>query len=207
MSEQMTIHRGLAELKTLDKRIMSAISSSAFIVANKNSNKQIMGESVDDYKKTMQGNYDSVEGLIKRRDIIKRAIIKSNAITVVKIGVDEITVAEAIDVKNNIIYKKTFAEQLEKQFLQSNAKVVKENDSLPQKLEQYLASILGNKDKADPEDVKSHTEMFNKNNEYSLIDPNQLVKKIEIMKVEISDFETNVDAVLSESNALTMIEI
>lgn len=47
-TEQMSIHQALVELKTLDKRVESAIQESEWIVANKHSNTKISGIDLKD---------------------------------------------------------------------------------------------------------------------------------------------------------------
>ena len=56
-------------------------------------------------------------------------------------------------------------------------------------------------------DVNSITEPYIEKNEFHLVDPLNLAKTIEDLSDEIEDFESNVDAALSEINALTFIEI
>lgn len=207
MAERMTIHRALAELKTLDARIEQAISAGIFCVANKNSNTKIAGSSIEDFKKLMQGDFDKVRGLIDRRNVIKSAIVQSNAITDVVVGGVTMKVAEAIERKSAIQYDRNFLYQLQRQFKKSNGEVNTENEKLPQKLETYLQSVLGGKDNRSAEDVKLHTDSFMKNNTYDLIDPNQLNKATKELENSIFAFDVDVDATLSESNATTFIEI
>jgi hypothetical protein len=44
-------------------------------------------------------------------------------------------------------------------------------------------------------------------NEWHLSDPLNIVDKIDALEKEVSEFETEVDATLSEINAITFIEI
>lgn len=44
----------------------------------------------------MQGNYDKIVALINRNNAIKKAVNKANASTIVSIGGEQMTVAEAI---------------------------------------------------------------------------------------------------------------
>ena len=81
------------------------------------------------------------------------------------------------------------------------------NEMLPSRLEDYLTAILGNKDHAKKEEVELHTKSFMERNEYVLIDPLHLDKRIEEWEERISSFKAEVDAVLSESNAITKITI
>ena len=48
---------------------------------------------------------------------------------------------------------------------------------------------------------------FVKENSYSILDPLKLEEKIVKLEKEISDFEVNVDAALSVSNAVTSVTV
>ena len=95
--EKMTIHRALAELKTIDSRIEKAISETRFCRSNKHSNEKINGKSIDDYIAETKSAYESINDLIRRRNAMKRAVVLSNAITNVTVGDEVMTVAEAIE--------------------------------------------------------------------------------------------------------------
>ena len=50
-------------------------------------------------------------------------------------------------------------------------------------------------------------EQYRLQNSYEVVDPLKIDELIAKLETEILDFKTNVDVALSESNALTMIEI
>jgi hypothetical protein len=206
-TKQMSIHRALAELKTLDSRINSAITQGSYCVANKKQNQKIAGESIEDFKKVMQGSYDKVESLIALRNRIKTMIVASNSTTLVTVGGVEMTVATAIERKSSIQYEESFLYTLRSQYSRALQTVTLENEKLPSKLETYLQNILGSKEQAKVDEVEAHTKLFMDKNTYDLIDPNQLRKRIEAMDEAISAFKVDVDAVLSEANAITLIEV
>ena len=203
--EKMTIHRALTELKTLDARIHSAIDDGVFITANKRSNIKINGKTIEEHQGVIQGSYDKVISLIERRNIIKSAIVDSNAKTYITVAGKEMTVAQAIERKTSIQYEEIFLDRLKASYAQAVAHVNRENEMLEQKLEAYLHAVLGNKDTAKKEDIELHTQSYMDRNEYELIDPISLKEKIEKLEEEIHDFKAEVDAVLSESNATTFI--
>lgn len=203
--EKMTIHRALTELKTLDARIHNAIDDGIFITANKRSNTKINGKTVEEHKSIIQGYYDKVTDLIERRNKIKSAIVDSNAKTYVDVAGSKMTVAQAIERKTSIQYEEIFLDRLKASYAQAVARVNRENEALPHKLETYLQSVLGNKDTAKKEDIEYHTKSFMERNEYELIDPVSLKEKIDKLEEEIYNFKAEVDAVLSESNATTFI--
>jgi len=205
--KKLSIHRALTELKMLNHRIEAATNEVSTVLANRKSNSKINGVEIQEYEKQMQSSYDKVVGLIGYRNLIKSLVVESNARTKVTVGKEEMTVAEAIERKQSIQFEKKLLDVMQQQYRSAINTVAKENDALPAKLETYLINILGNKDKQSPEEVKLHTETFMKRNEYELIDPMNVKNKIEALNSRIEEFESEVDAVLSESNATTFIEV
>lgn len=205
--KKLSIHRALTELKMLNLRIETATNEVSAVVANRKSNRKMKGVDIQEYEKQMQASYDKVVGLISYRNKIKALVVQSNASTKVIVGKEEMTVAEAIERKQSIQYEKNLLEIMQHQYRSTINTVAKENDALPAKLETYLINILGNKDKQSPDEVKLHTETFMKRNEYEVIDPLNVKKQIESLSTRIEEFESEVDAVLSESNATTFIEV
>ncbi len=205
--KKLSIHRALTELKMLNLRIEAATNEVSAVVANRKSNRKINGVDIHEYEKQMQASYDKVVGLMSYRNKIKALVVQSNANTKVMVGKEEMTVAEAIEQKQSIQYEKNLLEIIQHQHRSAINTVAKENDALPGKLETYLINILGNKDKQSPEEVKLHTETFMKRNEFEIIDPLNAKQQIERLSNRIEEFETEVDAVLSESNATTFIEV
>ncbi|MDM5250326.1 MULTISPECIES: hypothetical protein [unclassified Lysinibacillus] len=205
--KKISIHRALTELKMLNHRIEAATNEVSSVLANRKSNSKINGVEIQEYEKQMQASYDKVVSLISYRNRIKSLVVESNAKTKVIVGKEEMTVAEAIERKQSIQYEKELLEVMQQQYRSAINTVAKENDALPAKLETYLVNILGNKDKQSSEEVKLHTDTFMKRNEFELIDPMNVKRKIEALNNRIEEFESEVDAVLSESNATTFIEV
>ena len=209
ITETMTIHKALAELKIIGDRINSSISSSIFIKANKHSNEKINGVSIEDFRKQIQGSWDKSNDLIKRRNAIKRAVVLSNATTKVKVGIEEFTVAEAIEMKNTgMQFKKELLSQLNRQYVEAIRITEKENgETLQSKAENYVIGLYGSKDKVNNEEIENVRKQFIVNNTFELVDPIKVREKIDNLEKEISEFETEIDSCLSTSNAITEIVI
>lgn len=210
MTETMTIHKALAELKVLESRIMNTVGDGTYCVANKHSNEKINGVSVEDYKKVMQGAYDKAIDLITRYKAIKKAVTLSNAKTVVKIGEEEYTVAEAIWMKNHgIEFDELLLNELREQYNKAQAKILKQNgNDLEQRAEQYVVGIYGSKEgKTNTDDFEKTKQDFITSQTFELVDPIGILEKIEVLEEKISAFKAEVDAALSTSNALTVIEV
>ena len=55
------------------------------------------------------------------------------------------------------------------------------------RLDRFIASTFGNKEKASPEDIKVASEVFIKQNTYELVDPLDVKKKIDELKPYLSN--------------------
>ena len=208
----MTVHEGLAELKILAARIEKELSSNVFVTTNKHANTKIDGITIKDYSEKMKSSMQKVEDLIKRRNAIKRAITKSNAVTEVTLTKDNgetvtMTVAELIEYKNvGILFTERFANVLAQQYNNATRVISKNNDSLSDLADRYVTGLFGNKEGISADVVENTRNSYIEANTYDLIDPNSVLDKVNAMKEELDFFNTRVDAALSTSNAVTMIE-
>ena len=211
--EKMTIHRALSELKTMDDRITKAIDVVTYVVAVKHSAEKINGVPIAEFKESIKSGYQKVQSLMARRDAMKRAVVLSNATTKVTVAGKEYTVAEAIEQKNHgMEFKKYLRNQLVSQQRTAQANLdANSGEALEKKAEQYVLSVIGAQPKdskmsVDSEAMKALRKTYIENNTYDLIDPIGVTKVMENLLDEINEFETEVDAALSVSNAVTVIE-
>jgi len=212
-SNQMSITQGLAELKLLDKRIKNLIEDNynepdgpycfRFIAVSTKTN-QVDAEKM---KKDALATYQSFNALVKRRDQIKRAIIMKNATTPVRIGTWEGTVAEAIEQKSSMAYKRTLLYSMKKQVAEVTERLKTEQKSVSDRLDRLLATEMGKDMKTNPEVVAALSTSFETNNKITLLDPLESGKVITALEDEIETFTTNVDWVLSEANSKTLITV
>lgn len=207
--EKMTIHKALCELKILDSRINNAISSARFCLANKHSNEKVNGVTVGEYQETMKASYNKASDLIRRREAIKRAVVLSNAKTIVKIGGKEYTVAEAIEMNNHgIDLKLQLKNAMKKQYDSAMTAIISKNSVVDDKATEYVVGLFGQKEsKTANEEYEKARKSYIEANTMELIDPVNILEKIEALEVEIADFTTEVDSALSVSNALTEITV
>lgn len=210
MNEQMTIHKALSELKLLEGRIQKEIGNAAFAIANKHSNTVVNGIPIAEFANEAKEAYKSIRTLINRRNAIKCAVTRSNAVTKVKIGDKEYTVAEAIDMKNlGMDHVKQLCAAIENQFLSAKAKAERENgDRLESRADTYIQSLYQNADKKNLSDeVKKVREDFMTAQTVEVLDPLGAAKVSAELRNQVDAFMSEVDSALSVSNALTTVDI
>ncbi|MBO7212427.1 MAG: hypothetical protein J6V44_15680 [Methanobrevibacter sp.] len=210
----MTVHEGLAELKILGQRIEKELASNAFIMINKHANTKIDGMSIADCQKVLKASMQKVNDLINRRNAIKQAITKSNAVTEITLTKDNgnsvtMTVAEVIEYKNvGIMYLEKLLSTLSSQYARVTREMKLKNDALTQEADRYVVGLFGSKDgngiSADV--IENSRNSYIEANTIDLIDPNKVMNKINDLKEELDFYNTKVDAALSTSNAVTTIE-
>lgn len=208
ITETMTVHEALSELKTLDKRIEKKIAESTFCTFNRHSNIKIDGKSIDQYQKDMLDAYQSVVSLINRRAAIRCALAKSNYSTTVEVNGRTYTLAEAIELKNRgLELKQALLRTLTYQHSVARSKIDSANASLQKDADVHVQSIFGNKDRGNPDDIQKTRENYIAANTVDMIDPLNVTKKIEELNTEIDAFTKVIDSRISVSNALNTIDI
>lgn len=212
-TEKMTIHKALAELKTMDDRINKAIRGTTYVLAVKHSAEKINGKTVANFKEDMRSGYQKITDLIARRDAMKRAVVLSNATTKIKVGDKEYTVAEAIEMKNHgMEFRSALLYQMGSAYTTAQNDLTRNGgEALEKKAEQYVLAVIAAQPKdskmsVDSEAMKIMRQQYIDNNTYDLVDPMDIAKVIEALDTEINEFNAEVDAALSVSNALTVIE-
>jgi len=207
--ELMTITRALAELKLLDKRITKEIVEFKPIGLLQTRKNMIIGtnKTIEQFEAEAISQFSSIKDLIKRRADIKAAIIKSNSETPVKINNTTMTVAEAIDRKTSIAYEKKFKDKINIEGVNALSKQESHNTQLQSQVEQMLIQNYGKDRKANSEEYDAISKPFLEANEIKLIDPLDYNRKHKEIYESIENFESEIDFVLSESNAKTKIKI
>lgn len=208
MEKTMSIHRGLAELKTLDKRIQRA-ANEPFVSYRIGQEPPRGFKDSASFEEAVQSNFQSVTQLIKNRNDIKAAITASNAANYVTIAGVKMTVAEAIDRRDTgIAYDKVLLTNLRRQLTQVEQMVDSELRLMEPRLDKRIDSDLGSKDRKDnAEEVENITEAFLKRYKPSVADPIDLRKTIKDLEESIEQFEMEVDFSLSEANTENKIVI
>lgn len=206
--EKMLVTQALNELSLLDSRITRETNQAKFIVAAKTNEKKVTPNvTKEDFSKQAQSDYQSILDLIQRRDAIKKAIVASNAVTMVTINDEEMTVASAIELKTAIEYEAGLLRVMKNQYEKAKSDVNIQNIRLEEKIDNFISqNISGKEAKAKKDDYAALVDPIRTAGEYSLVDPLYIEEKIKELENRIDGFRANVDSVLQISNCTTLIE-
>lgn len=207
--EKMLVTQGLNELKLLDSRIEKETQKGNFItVAKTNESKVNPNLTKEDFKQNAISTYQSIIDLIERRNSIKRAIVESNAKTIVTVAGIEMTVAAAIEMKTTIEYEYGLLTVLRNQHERAKSTMNMQNVNMEAKIDEYIKIMVGKDNtKVKQEDIDAMTKPIREANEYSMVDPLNIEEKIKMLSDKVERFKSEVDSVLQISNCVTWIEI
>lgn len=214
-NEKMTITKALSELKVLGNRITAEIRSATFCNVSKHTMRTLNGKNITDVKAEMQGSYDKIVALINRNNAIKKAVNKANASTIVSIGGEQMTVAEAIYMKQTgIDYMKALLNTMTTQYTNTQSLLQNNNgEKLTRACEAYIVSLYGTNSGNNTissemvETINAARAKYIDENTFDLIEGIDTKKAIEDLKNKIDSFEAEVDAAITVANATTEIEI
>lgn len=206
--QKMTIHRALSELKLIDSKIEKQ-TNEILPTGVYQKGKLINGYFQEsEFNASAEGKYKSVIDLIDRKNSIKSAIVQANGVTMVKVGENSMTIADAINFKAVIKFKKKLIDRLKALHQKAVADLNNNNAVVEQNCQRLLEAALG-KDavKAGKDDVEAIRKPYVDANEFHLFDPLKVDETVAKLEKEVGEFEVDVDAALSEINAVTFIEV
>lgn len=224
-----TVHRALALLKTTKARIERELDDEniLWVRVARGQEEVVSGVAVKDIRRDIQAHYDRITALIANYMKIKAAVIRSNAgvlpdaeLHKAEVAGKLLTVAEIIELTDTV-YGRTrkpgFKTKLLEKMKDDFAKAQMDFDDLQEKadgeISQYIRSLSGKKREDEETDagtkslIEATSKMLHEQKDPRIIDPLNIADKIKALENEIENFRTEADAVLSEQNALTTIEI
>jgi len=211
---KISIHRALQQVKTLTSRIEDQINQSQFIGVVRGNDKVVVfpqrgTKSADELTTQFKAEYQSITDLIKKREDIKTKIAESNAVTKVLVNNVEVTVQRAIEMKKTMEFKKSlFSTLLQRR--NSAALIFNKFKDDVEKTRENSLNVLNGKQanvKVSQDDIDLVTRSAKAQFDPSYIDPLNIDETIIALQKEITDFEDDIDATLSESNAKTEIDV
>ena len=206
-----SITRALAERKVLIKRHEKVVKELELIAVQRGN--RLVGEhshiTPEDITDRVKSSYQSILDLERRIDEIKFQIDKSNLVTVIKIGTKEMTIQEALVLKNSIELRKNRLRRMKDLYRKAKLSYDESFEANRRIIEKTVAdTISASKDgKTDTELEKNTANQINSLYEVKFVDPLSLETIIKQLETEIEEFESNVDYALSESNSQTFIEV
>ena len=205
--EKISVTRGLSELKTITKRIQGAITGTPFLaIARQDGEKTYDNQNKNEFASNVKSSFDSIYSLIERWHKIKIAIIKSNAETIVDFNGEKISVSACIERMKSVESKKLLKSTLVSQLVSIDKCVKDANKKVEESLERVLQAQSVGADKKSTS-LDEFIGLYRKMNCFDIFDPMGIKTKVKEIEEEITKFESEIDFILSESNAKTFIEI
>lgn len=205
--ETMSVHEAMAAIKMLDKRL-DTLAQGTYVFTNKHSNTKINGLPKEEIVKQIAATHDSAVDTIARRRAIKAALSKSNASTMVVIGGKQYTVAEAIEMKRSYsTYMLSYIANWQNQMVVAKRQCDKTNAELEKRADEYVVGLIGSKEKVNSDDAMPLRQAYINANTMEVVTDERIAEYVQKLQEELDTFEAEVDAKLSISNAITMIEV
>ncbi|MEQ8757685.1 MAG: hypothetical protein RID09_29740 [Coleofasciculus sp. G1-WW12-02] len=204
----MTVTDALAELTLLEKRIDSAranLDNNTLIAVVEVGKVPTGYKSREEHASKARAGLQRVDDLIARRRTIKRAVVLSNASTMVSVAGQEMTVAEAIEMKNFIVYYEAVFHTMVSAYTRTQNEYKAAQARVKERLDKLALEVLGKN--AASAKYQSLADSFLSREGVEILDPTNLAEDIERRQGFVEEFKSTVDRVLSISNARTMIEI
>ncbi len=217
MTEKISLTRALVEVKTLNSRISAAINSQIFVSLSKGraSPRPIAGQFKDikELENTILSEKQSLDALITRRAKIKSAIKKANVETLVTIADVQMTISDAVDLKESIGFDESIQYHARDQLALASNNIEKNRINMETNVQTSIERLIGadGKTKAAGEQntllIEGTKNAIFDMHDLALVDPLDVKKLIKDLEVKISNVKSEIDFVLSEANARTQIEI
>jgi len=207
--ETMTVHEALCELKTLGKRIDSAINNCVPVATKEHSSQKVNSMTMAEFKDRAISSHQSATDLIRRQAAIKSAINHYNAEKIITVAGKDYSIAQAIWMMHHGTEEKRELLRLYTVlYSKAVAAIERANGKeLNDRAENAMNSLYGSKEKADAAAYNSGIEEYKRNHELELVDPLGIHEVILALEKEITDFESRVDAAIQVANATTVIEV
>nr|DAO94347.1 MAG TPA: septicolysin [Caudoviricetes sp.] len=208
----MSITRALTRAKTIEKQLARLVESQFVVTLMKREVDDVSDVYQDNLKMT-QSNFDQFNDLFAELNNIKAAVRKSNEVTKVVIGGEELTVADALVYKNTIVYRNSFLDRITRENRNAESRVEQSKISADTKFATVRENLIKNSQGQDVSEDYLKTVLTEEERrlkkaivEVKVSGINNVNEYIEAERKRIDTFLEEVDYVLSESNATTIIE-
>lgn len=208
----MSITRALTRAKTIEKQLARLVESQYVVTLMKREVDDVSDIFKDNLKMT-KSNFDQFNDLFAELNNIKAAVRKSNEVTKVVIGGEELSVADALVYKNTIVYRNNFLDRITRENRNAESRVEQSKISADTKFASVRENLIKNSQGQDVSEDYLKTVLTEEERrlkkaivEVKVSGINNVNEYIEAERKRIDTFLEEVDYVLSESNATTIIE-
>lgn len=208
----MSITRALTRAKTIEKQLTRLVESQYVVTLMKREVDDVSDVFKDNLKMT-KSNFDQFNDLFAELNNIKAAVRKSNEVTKVVIGGEELTVADALVYKNTIVYRNNFLDRITRENRNAESRVEQSKINADNKFASVRENLIKNSQGQDVSEDYLKTVLTEEERrlkkaivEVKVSGINNVNEFIEAERKRIDTFIEEVDYVLSESNATTIIE-
>lgn len=204
---QITIHDAFAKAKILKKRIPQKAKELKFVMYKRTQNKKVNGIDVKDAENEIKSQYQSLKDDVKLLEEIYSKVSQSNATTKIVVNKKEYTITEALSIKNMINdYKKEILVYMTNCYDHNIDMINRKNEDLDIKADTYITNVYGSSDSKE-KDIREERNKYIEDNTFVLVDPLNITQKMNNLKNELDNFESEIDSALSVSNSTTFIEV
>ena len=219
MSEKMLVTQALDERDLLVKKIADKIEKASFVDTMKPNEDKVYAKRItkEEYKKEAESAYQQIMDLIDRFQKIDAAIVASNAEAEITTSYGTFTVAGAISLRNrlrglggynaNADFEGALRRKMQMEYAERVRFSDTKNSQLQATAEDMRLSILGRDSKTKEDKPLGVVEAYVKENTTELVDPLDVMKKLEALEEKRSTLLTELDTQIKVSNATTFIEV
>lgn len=208
----MSITRALTRVKTIEKQL-SRLVEGQFVVTLVKREVDNATDVFQDNVNMTKANFDQFNDLFAELNRIKAAVRKSNEVTKVTIGGEELSVADALVYKNTIVYRNNFLDRITRENRNADSRVEQSKITADNKFAAVRENFIKNAQGQDVNENYVNTVLTEEERrlkaalvEVKVTGIKNVNEYIEAERKRIDTFIEEVDYVLSESNATTMIE-
>lgn len=211
---KITLHRAIAEIKSTNDRLNKIVDRGTFVaIKNKATGLSVGGTKVESMEKEIIGNIDKFNALYDNLTKLKFALIGANSgvknhddLMTEEVCGNQYTVLEILALKQIVNHKMNLLQKLRHAY--SNAKIdIDKRMGVEDAKLQRTISQLGNDADNKEITIDMITKTYWQSNGFELIDPIHIEELIERLEKETCAYEVEIDAALSQANALRTIEV
>lgn len=207
---KITLHRALAELKMIEKKLEKKLTS-FHPIGGKQGDLPVNGVyDESEFVQKAKSDYQSIQDTITRQAKLKAAVAFANVTNEVEVAGETMTIAAAITRKSLIENERKVLKEMKAKRQALINSMTRHNEKVEQNAKSIAEAALSGPDSfksLEDANVVAITKPYLETNRITLVDPLGLTAEIDKLEEAIDTFEAEVDAALSEVNATTSVEV